>query len=153
MVAAIVILTIRFATDIFSGSAQVEPRQTEEIATALVITPPAQDESAASILPTIKLEWVEIGTARNGTEVLALPIPWDRIGTYQLPPLWDQVANLPPAADLSRSGGPMREMIGAYLKGNMVIVYMYTDNHPNDAWILTYWKAEVSPSEIEGLRP
>jgi len=155
--AVLAFLALNAVTDTFFGSAQVEPRQiTEEVVkTAPKINPPSLTESSMvdPILSTI--EWVEVGTARNEREVLDLSIHWDRLGTYHLPPQWDLVANLPPATDMSRPGGPIREVIGAYLEGNMVIVYMYTDNHPNkaDASILSYWKAKLKLSEVEGLRP
>jgi len=64
LIAGIVVGGLALTTNLFSGSAQVEPRQTEQVNTAPV-EPPAQTEPEvvvpATTIPIVREPWKEIG--------------------------------------------------------------------------------------------
>lgn len=154
--AIIIIVGLTYAaTSVFSDSAQVEPRQPETVKAAPEINPPAQTEPVTPTFPAIELDWVEIGTARNGEEVLALPIPWDRLVRKVTPEnramfLKLEDLNRPPATEVE-GVNPVSSLIG-YLEGDgRITLYGYSNHrwslqgpHP----LLSYWKAEVKLSEL-----
>ena len=147
----------------------VQPVQQTDTAPAVVENLPAQaqiePEVVVPIIPAIELNWVEIGQARNGDEVRALPIPWDRVitdrGTANTPEGTDPIIdflrhgdyNLPPATN-PRRPEPLSEVRSYLLEEDKVIFYGYSDlrSTDEDPFVLSYWKAAIALSEIEGAK-
>ena len=124
-----------------------------------------QDPVVAPQAPIVELQWVEIGRARNGEEVLALPIPRDRVVTdlgAAVTPTDEVIStailngrfSLPPATSIARLN-PVSKIRLYLLEGDKVTLYGYSDYHwsEQDPQALTYWKAEVPLATIKGLSP
>jgi hypothetical protein len=111
-------------------------------------------QSALEMVPPIvgptHVNWVKIGEARNGDEVLALPIPWDRMirdladADLRIVAWLDQL-NRPDGA------GPETGTVFGYLiTDNSVVVYGRGDH---DGPGISYYRVEVPLSELKGLSP
>lgn len=86
--------------------------------------------------PKIHVEWVQIGIARNGGQVVALGIPWDDL----IPVSVELVDALPPGVTGIRGGLPT---------GNgTLILYTYAQTAP---WVFTYWRTEIPISQLKSL--
>lgn len=143
--------------------AEVRPSQLESMAIAFqdlanqqaAITPIEKSSQLKTILanvPRIDLEWEEIGKGKGADEILALPIPWDRMKEYPLPVLWEQMANPPPVGDVTGPGVLFTELLGAHTIEDRVVVYVYTGEHiVGVATRSTFWKGELPISLLEGL--
>jgi hypothetical protein len=123
-------------------------------------------QPAPKVAPVVPhLNWVKIGQARNGNEVLALPIPWDRVvtdrGTANIPeganPVLDCIRSLRGNYDLLPPAGykPAAEARAYLLEGKTVILYAYSNYgwSEEDPQALTYWQAQVPLATFEGLCP
>lgn len=121
---------------------------------------PVQDISTP-VISLVELEWKEIGQARNGEQVRALPIPWDRVtldlGAKATPDdrvisdaILDKRFVLPPTTDRLVSA-----TVAYLLKNGMVTLYGYSNYGwtEQDPQALTYWKAEIPFSTIKRLSP
>ncbi len=130
----------------------VQPEQQVQIGPAPVDNPPAQNvepEVVAPISGPTHVNWVKIGEASNGEQVLALPIPWDMLvrDRVQADPrilVWLDQVNRP-----IEDTGP-GELIGYLLAKDRFIMYGLAD--PAKPGV-SYWKAEIPLSEIKGLSP
>lgn len=100
--------------------------------------------------------WVEVGTARNGPEGRAIPIPWDQLVMLPVTPdnkaMWFEIAKLnPPPANMAY-GNPDTGWSGYIQEGNKLILYGVSDYRQTEAdpQVLSYWRREAT---IEGLHP
>ncbi|MBI2123720.1 MAG: hypothetical protein HYU04_00500 [Candidatus Wildermuthbacteria bacterium] len=175
LVAALIASVTIAVVNSFSSSAPAQPAQTEVNIPAVPAAPAVVDVQVqiepVPVVPTtpLELEWVEIGRARNGSEVLALPIPWDRVvidrGTANMPDGTNKIIDflrygnytLPPAKmPLGEGHAPPTSKVSVYLvEGEMVTFYGYSDYHwtVENPHGLAYWKARALVSEVEELSP
>ena len=176
---------IALATDWFSAKSTpvAQPGQQVQIGPAPEVNPSAQTELEVAVsvtMPVIQMEWVKIGTARNGEEVLALPVLWEK-SKFVSWPLVQETLNFPLQEVVTgRGDGTVFLLYGdrverefyltpnqgrnwyrvpkpqggepgaAYLEGDIVVLLMARQVEP---WIYEYSKAKMPLSKLEGLHP
>lgn len=166
VVGLIIVLVLMALWERYSQFSPQTPAPTVNAATAMkpaasepAISAPAVVENTAPIvvasaIPVIQLEWIEMGKVKNGEQVLALPIPWDRV--VRLPyEQWDgkQLGiTIPPA---TTAGIPLSNLVGYVPEEGKVTFYAYSNYYWSieDPQGVTYWKAETFLSEVEELSP
>lgn len=61
---------------------------------AIIALPTPTPTPVVPTIPEVRVEWVYIGQARNGSEVLALPIPWEKISIMEQFTIWEVSSQL-----------------------------------------------------------
>lgn len=143
-------------------------------APAIVLPAPtvAPTPTPAPTIPLVEVQWMLVGTARNGTEVLALPIPWEKVGhskedwtscggmgtkdiggryesDYRFSPNGGtdcyKLANLPEVPYPVLPG-----IMGGVRDDNKLVIFALAQTQP---WVYTYWRADIPLATLEGLSP